>query len=53
MSNYTNIFAVTDHFSEVVFNGLLSQIITPFLGGFGECLPLAFIPKEYSIVFMK
>ena len=43
----TNDFAVADHLVEVIFNGLLSKIIGPLLGGLGESLLLARIPARF------
>jgi hypothetical protein len=43
--------AVTDHLVEVIFDGLLAQIIGPLLAGFGESLLLARIPVgEYPCI---
>jgi len=40
----TDDFAVADHLVEVVFDGLLAQIVGPFLAGLGEGLLLARVP---------
>lgn len=40
-----NDFAVTDHLVEVIFDGLLSQIIGPLLAGLSESLLLARVPE--------
>lgn len=40
--------AVTDHLVEVVFNGLLTEIIGPLLAGLGESLLLARVPERSS-----
>jgi hypothetical protein len=40
----TNVFAITDHFLEVIFNCLLAQIVSPLLAGLCESLLLARIP---------
>lgn len=44
MNDDTNVFAIADHFLEVILNCLLSQIISPLLAGLGESLLLARIP---------
>lgn len=41
----TNVFAVFDHFLEVIFDALLSEWIGPFLAGLGESLLLALVPE--------
>uniref|UniRef100_A0A336LIH2 CSON010490 protein n=1 Tax=Culicoides sonorensis TaxID=179676 RepID=A0A336LIH2_CULSO len=48
MTDDTNIFAITNHFLEAIFNTLLSQVISPFFAGFAECLFLACIPDVGS-----
>ena len=44
MNQNTDDFAVTDHLAEVVFDGLLAEIISPLLAGLGESLLLARVP---------
>lgn len=44
VSNNPYYTAVTDHFLEVLLNGLASKLILPFLAGLSECLLLAFVP---------
>jgi hypothetical protein len=42
-----NNLAVTDHLAEVIFDGLLAEIIGPLLAGLGESLLLARVPVEW------
>lgn len=44
MRNDTDHLAVADHFLEVVLNGLLAEIISPFPGRLRESLLLALVP---------
>lgn len=46
MHQDANNLAVADHFLEVIFNGLLSEIIGPLLGGFCEGLLLGLEPNQ-------
>lgn len=45
----TNNFAVTDHLAEVIFDGLLAEIIGPLLAGLGESLLLARVPASFPM----
>lgn len=45
MSNNTDRLAVTQHLSEVIVDGLLSELVCPFLVGLGESLLLALVPE--------
>lgn len=51
MSDDTNVFTVTDHFVETVFDRFLSQIIGPFLAGLCECLLLALVPIFFGLIY--
>lgn len=44
MDEDANDLAITDHFLEVIIDGLLAQIVGPFLGSLWESLLLAWIP---------
>lgn len=46
MHQNANDLAVADHLVEVIFNGLLAQLIGPLLAGLGESLLLARIPAR-------
>lgn len=39
---------VADHLVEVVFNGLLAEIVSPLLAGLGESLALARVPVDFQ-----
>lgn len=45
MSNDTDRLAVTQHLSEVIVDGFLSELVGPFLVGLGESLLLALVPE--------
>lgn len=45
----TDVFAVFDHFLEIIFDALLSECVGPFLAGLGECLFLALVPELFYI----
>lgn len=53
VSNDPDDLAVLGELLDVAFDGLLAQIVAPFLGSLGESLLLALVPNQYTKLIRK